>query len=500
MKLPFYEKKWRSFGNRLDRDELKHLTKQIALSFLDHYFYNDHHEDGYIRLLCEIATSFDDDEQNKIGSSALFGIIIEALCDDFEELQTEAYNRVMSRIISFCRTIPAGKELDERLKTFALKSYEDIFRRIEDIRARSDEHRNMKIPPKKIILLSRVTIGADVAITSVLIQRLHRMFPKAEIIVIGSHKLKDIYGGNPRVRIKEVNYLRHGNMIERFASWFAVLEAIREEVTAEISWDDVFVVDPDSRLSQLGVLPVMDLRNYLFFNSRGKDSYPKKLSIAELANHWIDQVLGESEFCYPKVWLKDSETNKASRFAAAVREAGCDKIIAVNFGVGGNSRKRLAGDFEEKLILKLLEEPKTVVVFDRGAGAEELAQSEAIVKRIQEHGFTAKHAEFESLDNIHMSSGLVGIETSIGEIASLISQADEYIGYDSACQHIAASLGVPTYTTYTIFAGSNNARFIRRWSACGPAKSEIIHVDTLTYPPVFDTEDIITRIIDCRAE
>jgi len=180
-----------------------------------------------------------------------------------------------------------------------------------------------------------------------------------------------------------------------------------------------------------------------------------------------------------------------------LREAGCDKIIAVNFGVGGNSRKRLAGDFEEKLILKLLEEPKTVIILDRGSGVEELAQSEAIVKKVQEHGLTARYAEFESVDSIHMSSGLVGVETNIGEIASLISQSDEYIGYDSACQHIAASLGVPTYT---IFAGSNNARFIRRWSACGPAKSEIIHVDTLTHPPVFDTEDIITRVIDCRAE
>ncbi len=496
MRPAFYQNKWTSLKEKMDKEKLNHLANQIALSFLDHYFYNDHYEDGYIRLLCEIATFFHDDELNKIGSSALFGIIIEALCDDFEELQTEAYNRVMCQVISLCRTMGEGKELDQQLKGFTLKSYEDLFDRIEDIRACSDEYRNIKSPLEKIILLSRVTIGADVAITSVFIQRLHHLFPKAEVIVIGSHKLKDIFGGNPYVRIREVDYSRRGNLVERFASWFAVLEAIREEAAAGDS-NNTVVVDTDSRLSQLGVLPLVDSQRYLFFNSRGKDSYPRKMSIGELANHWMDTVLGESEFRYPMVWLQDSKTDKAARFAAALRKAGCRKIIVVNFGVGGNSRKRLAGDFEEKLILKLLEEPETVIVLDQGFGQEELARSQAIIKKVEKNGFTARYAEFESLDSTRISAGIIGIVSGIGEIAALISKCDEFIGYDSACQHIAASLGIPTYT---IFAGSNNSRFIRRWSACGPARSKIIHVDTLTYPPMFDTEDIVTRIIDSRSE
>ena len=56
---------------------------------------------------------------------------------------------------------------------------------------------------------------------------------------------------------------------------------------------------------------------------------------------------------------------------------------------------------------------------------------------------------------------------------------------------------------YAVFANGGylvNPRFIRRWSACGPSKSEIIHVDTLTHPPMFDTEDVIVRITDARSE
>jgi len=322
------------------------------------------------------------------------------------------------------------------------------------------------------------------------------MFPEAEIIVIGGSKLNDIFGGNPHIRIKEVNYSRRGNLIERFSSWVAVLEAINREITEEDS-NSIVVVDPDSRLSQLGVLPLVSEQNYMFFNSRGKDSYPKKMSIAELANHWVDSVLGKSEFCYPMVWLHDSILHKASGFALGLREAGCKQIIVINLGVGGNSRKRLGDDFEERLILKLLSEPDTVIVLDRGFGEEELEQSKALIRAAEKHGFTATCVEFKGIEDIKISSGVVGVVAGIGEISALISQCDEFIGYDSACQHIAASLGV---STYTVFAGSNNPRFIRRWSACGPSKSKIIHVDTLTHPPMFDTEDIIFRIIEERSE
>ena len=111
-------------------------------------------------------------------------------------------------------------------------------------------------------------------------------------------------------------------------------------------------------------------------------------------------------------------------------------------------------------------------------------------------GFTAVSSRFEDFDPGGMSSGLVGIECGIGEMAALISSSDEYIGYDSACQHIAAALAVPTCT---VFIGSNNPRFIRRWSAFGPAKREIIHVDTLSHPGCIDLEDVIARIHEVRS-
>ncbi|MDH3998673.1 MAG: hypothetical protein OET90_07515, partial [Desulfuromonadales bacterium] len=83
------------------------------------------------------------------------------------------------------------------------------------------------------------------------------------------------------------------------------------------------------------------------------------------------------------------------------------------------------------------------------------------------------------------------------EAAALIGCSDEFIGYDSACQHIAAAQDVPTYT---IFAGSNNARFVRRWCPSGLGKREIIHVDTLTQPPVYNRQTILMRLMHARRQ
>ena len=150
---------------------------------------------------------------------------------------------------------------------------------------------------------------------------------------------------------------------------------------------------------------------------------------------------------------------------------------------------------EKQLLLSLLQEPDTVIVLDKGLGDEELQNSNLLLEAIKENGFATRDAVFgTALDN-GISSGVIGMQTSIGEIAAIIAKCDEYIGYDSACQHIAAALETPCLT---IFAGSNNMRFIRRWSAFSPANCQIVHVDTLTDPTSIDEEDIITRIMNQR--
>lgn len=494
MKSYFYRDKWSAWiKQNCDPDQLKRLSRQVAYSFLDHYLKDCRYEKEYIDLLCEMTTFSEDPQLNNAGAHALFGIIVETLCDDFEELQTATYNRVMTQVISYCRNIPAGKELDLTLKEFGIYSSKDLLERVTKIRANCNSLSPQK-HIRKIILLSRVTIGADVAITSVIIQRLSKIFPEAEIVLIGQSKLEEVYGGNPRIKIRKVPYSKRGALFARLSSWHLILEIIQQEM-ASSSPEETILVDPDSRLSQLGVLPLIPLDNYFFFDSRSDTSFNRTMSMAELTNSWLNNLIGKGDLCYPKVWIPKSNLVSATRLCEMLRDNGARKIITVNFGVGGNPRKRVGSHLEERLLLTLLHEPNTVILLDKGYGKEELAYINSLINAIKEQGYSVRHTVFDSEISELINWGLIGIQSRIGEIAALIANSDEFIGYDSACQHIAAALGTPCLT---IFAGSNNMRFIRRWSAFGPNSCHIVHVDTLTNPAAIEVDDIIARIMHVR--
>jgi hypothetical protein len=179
-----------------------------------------------------------------------------------------------------------------------------------------------------------------------------------------------------------------------------------------------------------------------------------------------------------------------------LRASGARRIVAMNFGVGQNPRKRVGIEFEKRLLRTLVALPGTVVILDRGFGADEVYQSAMLVAGAKENGFAGVETHFADADFPAPSHGVVAIECSIGEMAALIAHCDEYIGYDSACQHIAAAARTPTVT---IFAGSNNRNFVRRWSACGETDCRIVHVNTLADPQHVALDEIIARIMQERA-
>ena len=494
MKSSFYRKKWVDIKSAsVDLEEIKHLSRQIAYSFMDAYLKDCHYEEDYIDLLCEMTTFSEDTNLTGSAAQALFRIIIESLCDDFEDLQTETYNRVMAQLISYCRKLPSGKELDRCLNDFKISDRRDLLERIKSIRTDGKKLSHQQ-EVKKILLLSRVTIGADVAITSIIIQRLAKLYPDAEMVIIGGSKLDEIYGGNSRIRLQTVDYNRQGGLIERLSSWQLVLNIVRQELAA-CPLENTILIDPDSRLSQLGVLPIIPEQNYFFFDSRSDTSFASNMSMAQLTNAWISDVTAEDDFRYPRVWPRSSNLKKASRLYDRIKHNGARRVIAINFGVGGNQRKKVGRLLEKELLLSLLQEPDTVIVLDKGFGDEELKNSNLLLEAVKEHGFVATDIEFGAVLDSDICNGVIGVQTRIGEIAAIIAKCDEYIGYDSACQHIAAALDIPCLT---IFAGSNNMRFIRRWSAFSPNDCQIVHVDTLSDPTAIDVEDIIIRIMNER--
>jgi ADP-heptose:LPS heptosyltransferase len=326
-------------------------------------------------------------------SAAFFRIVVEGLADRFEPRLCDAYADLFSAVIE--RVIPELHGLRER--------YERIRR-----------PRLCRLDPTRVYVLSRVTLGADIAVTSVFLDAAKRRFPRAEIFLAGSAKAAELFAADSRIQHFPLTYPRSGTLQERLSTW------------TRFDHPDSIVIDPDSRLAQLGLLPVCDEDRYFFFESRAYGGESTS-NLTALAKGWARETFGVT--CRPYM-APAQVANRAE--------------IAVSFGVGENLSKRVDGTFETDL-LRLLSQRAATVIVDKGAGGEE-------AERV-EHAIAASGAT-----NITTWDG------SFAGFASIISRARFYAGYDSAGQHAAAAARIPQVT---IFRGQVNERMFQRWRPAG---------------------------------
>lgn len=342
---------------------------------------------------------------------ALFGVVIERLGDLFEPSLCEVYARLFSHVIS--RALPAYAA-DELLLRY---------RRVRQVR---------RFPGgevKRVLVLSRITLGADVAVTSVALAAAKDRFPDAEICLIGPEKNAEMFAADARIGSIPVTYRRSGLLRERLAA-AAELQTLVDETGA-------IVIDPDSRLTQLGLIPICEDSRYSFFESRAFGG-SLDATLPQLTAEWLSEIFDVS----------------ASRpyIAPVPRERIAD--VTVSLGVGENADKRLDDEFEVELLAALLRRGRPLLL-DRGAGGEEAARVDRLVERLHS----------PALLQIH--------DGSYASFASHICQSNLYVGYDSAGQHVAAAADVPAVSVFTGYACD---RTLARWRPNGRL-SRVVTVD-----------------------
>jgi ADP-heptose:LPS heptosyltransferase len=345
-------------------------------------------------------------------AQALFGILIEGLGDRFEPALCDAYARLFSRAIE-ASSQGAGQD------PAALVARYDRVRR----------PRPIALQPRRVLVLSRVTLGADVAVTSVLLAAAKQAFPNAAIVFVGPRKNFELFAADPRLSHAAVEY-RRGSLRERLAVW--------DDLKALASAPDCLVLDPDSRLTQLGMLPICAEDRYHLFESR-RYGGTSDHNLPALAAQWASETLGVPNAA-PYV------APSAEPFAVPPTP-----YIAISLGVGENPAKRISDSFEGELLALL--SARAPLAIDKGAGGEEAARVERAVAR------SGARATFW--------------EGSFAGFAQVIAGSSLYVGYDSAGQHVAAACGVPLIG---IFAGFPAPRMFHRWRPSGP-RATIIRVD-----------------------
>jgi ADP-heptose:LPS heptosyltransferase len=364
--------------------------------------------------------------------------------------------------------------LDAALSQYGLQSERDLLARKERLRKQASwtnpsEHGRVR----KALVLSRVTLGADVAITSVVLQKAQRLFPAAELVLIAPEKLRELFGANPKLRIHPVSYPAGGTLLQRLGSWLHLTAALHQEVSG-LRAPEAVLIDPDSRFLQLGMLPALrDESHYFFFESRrygeGSDS-----TISRLTLQWLNETFGDRHPLLPQLWLNSEDLQFGREVVGALRSAQSRPVIAMSFGVGGNPARCWPQEFEQLVLLRLLQEGCTVLL-DKGSGEQELARAEELITLAQKAGFAAIAMDAE-IGSALLAGGaadcrLATWQGGIGRWAGLIAASDEFVGYDSAGQHIAAALGVPTID---VFAPPAEPVFRHRWTPTGKGMVRVI--------------------------
>jgi ADP-heptose:LPS heptosyltransferase len=339
-------------------------------------------------------------------SRALFRIVVERLADLFEPRLCNVYADLFSEVIS--RVIP------ELHAGHLLARYERVRR------PRRFDHDPSSI--RNVFVLSRVTLGADVAVTSVMLAAAKQCFTNARIYFVGPQKAWELFSADPQLGHIPIPYGRSGNLQERLSIWPALRESVSK--TASI------VIDPDSRLTQLGLLPICPEPDYYFFESRsyGGDS---DLTLSVLTRRWLSETFGVPD---ARPYIRTGLD--ATKFATTV-----------SFGVGENPAKRIPDPFEEE-VLRLLPRP---VLIDRGAGGEEADRVERAVAR--------------------GGPGIAMWDGSFAGFAAHIERSRLYVGYDSAGGHVAAACGVPIISVFTGFVSE---RMFHRWRPAGAGPVHIL--------------------------
>ena len=144
---------------------------------------------------------------------ALMSIVVEYLGDQFKPRLCDVYARLFSEVIA--RVCP---ELIPRTRRAASTSYPWPV-------------------AERVYVLSRITLGADVAVTSVLLDKAKRRYPTAEVVFVGPRKNYELFEADARILHRDVPYARGGSLRDRL------------QASAALWFDDGLVIDPDSRLT-----------------------------------------------------------------------------------------------------------------------------------------------------------------------------------------------------------------------------------------------------------
>ncbi len=392
-----------------------------------------------------------DPAQAQTGLRILFADLIETLNDRLEPAGRSLSDRVMLRIIH--RAAAADPALAQALADHDLATEDALVARHAALV--SGQAWTPPVSPRRIAVLSRVTLGADILLTSVMLQHARQRWPQAEILLVGAAKLAALFSGPGGYPVLPIDYPRRGGLPGRLQIWLATAQALREQAVD-------LVLNPDSRLDQLGLLPLAPLPATALWRGLLPDQAPPS-SLASLLDDWCRRYLNpQGPACLPRLW-PDARTSHQAQVLA--QRLGPGPWLACKFDHGGNPAKALP-QAAEVAILHAARQRGWRILLDRGFGPDEEAASDALLAASGLTVWDLAEADLERSAASPPVDSVVRLSGSIGLWAAALRCSHLALSYDSVGHHLAAALGIPVIIAFT---GHPHPAFAAAWQSCGPA-------------------------------
>ncbi len=406
-----------------------------------------HPAQAHLNALAQDADSADE-ALARAAIASLFGGLVEPLNDSFGADERVAYAELFGRVV--WRVCARRGDLAAALAEEGIADEAALLarhRRVRSAAATAATAAALAVPePRRVAVLSRVTIGADILLTSVAVARIHQRWPAAAIEVIGDAKLGGLLGALPRVRVVPLSYPRRGPLGERLRAWLGARALARGADLA---------VAPDSRLDQLGILPMGPEQRYLLWENLLPRDRP--VSLAEALDGALCRRLGLPAHppMLPRLGLDADASRTRERLARAL---GPGPWAAVKLDHGGNPAKALPRA-AEVACLRALRARGWRIILDRGFGTAETQASDALLAEAGMRAIDLDDSgsglgtppEALAADSLALAD-LVRFHGSIAGWAAAVACSGLALSYDSVGHHLAAALGVPVVVAFTGYA------------------------------------------------
>ncbi len=321
----------------------------------------------------------------------------------------------------------------------------------------------------KVLFITLSNIG-DVVLSLPALDALSQEFPQAQFTVICAERSKEIFVGNPAIH-KLIVYDKRQRFSQKL-KLFYVLNKERFDLVA------------DMRNSFLGAMLWVKYKTSAFLNIPKEIKHMRQRHLYKIKNLLKTGCAGIKNKSF---YISGLAEEKINRILEKNNIHKNDKIIVVSPGSRSHTKRWPKERFVE-LINRLIREFSVKIILTGDA-------HDAPINR-----YIAQNACGPLLD--------LSVQTSLGELASLLMKARLLITNDSATLHIASYLNIPVVAIFGITDDqaygpwSDNCAVAKKEIFCRPCRKAQCRFKTLECMSLVKVEDVfnqVNKLLNCQS-